>query len=115
MPILAAWTRQHPAEAVMQRLQAHAVRAGVVQTAADKVRRDPQLQARGYFVDVPHSRFGALPVENTPMSFSDTPLHPGGPIQRGAPRWGEDNAYVYGTLLGLSAAERDEYAAKGII
>lgn len=93
----------------------YGVRAGVVQTAADKVRHDPQLRARGYFVEVPHSRFGPLPVETTPIRFSDTPVHPGGPLQRGAPRWGEDNAYVYGELLGLSAADMADYAAKGII
>jgi crotonobetainyl-CoA:carnitine CoA-transferase CaiB-like acyl-CoA transferase len=112
---LSSWTHQHPAEEVMQRLQAHGVRAGVVQSAADKVRHDPQLRARGYFVEVPHSRFGPLPVETTPIRFSETPVHPGGPLQRGAPRWGEDNAYVYGELLGLSAADMADYAAKGII
>ena len=112
---LASWTRQYTAEELMRRLQAHGVRAGVVQTAADKVRHDPQLRARGYFVDVPHSRFGPLPVETTPIQFSETPVHPGGVTQRGAPRWGEDHAYVYGELLGLSEAEMVDYAAKGII
>ncbi len=112
---LATWTRQYPAEEVMQRLQAHGVRAGVVQTAADKVRHDPQLRARGYFVQAPHSRFGPLPVEGIPMRFSHTPMHPGGPLQRGAPRWGEDNAYVYGELLGLSPQEMADYAERGII
>lgn len=112
---LARWTRQYSAAEVMQRLQACGVRAGVVQTAEDKVRHDPQLRERGYFVSVPHSRFGPLPVEGVPMRFSVTPMHPGGPIQRGAPRWGEDNAYVYGELLGLSEAEMAQYAEKGII
>jgi crotonobetainyl-CoA:carnitine CoA-transferase CaiB-like acyl-CoA transferase len=112
---VASWTRQHTAEYVMQHLQAHGVRTGVVQTAADKVRHDPQLQERGFFVPVTHSRFGPLPVEGVPMQFSATPMHPGGPIQRGAPRWGEDNDYVYGELLGLSEEERMDYVAKGII
>jgi crotonobetainyl-CoA:carnitine CoA-transferase CaiB-like acyl-CoA transferase len=112
---LATWTSQYTAEEVMQRLQQHGVRAGVVQTAEDKVRHDPQLQARGYYVPVAHSRFGRLPVEGVPMRFSETGMHPGGPTQRGAPRWGEDNDYVYGQLLGLSEAERADYAAKGII
>jgi crotonobetainyl-CoA:carnitine CoA-transferase CaiB-like acyl-CoA transferase len=111
---LSSWTRQHTAEEVMQRLQAHGVRAGVVQTAADKIRHDPQLRARQFLVEVPHSRFGPLPVETTPLRFSATPVHPGGPIQRGAPRWGEDNSYVYGELLGLSEEEIADYAAKGI-
>jgi crotonobetainyl-CoA:carnitine CoA-transferase CaiB-like acyl-CoA transferase len=112
---LSSWTCQHTAAEVMQRLQAHGVRAGVVQTAADKVRHDAQLRARQFLVEVRHSRFGPLPVETTPMRFSQTPVHPGGSIQRGAPRWGEDNAYVYGELLGLSMAEMADYAAKGII
>jgi len=112
---LALWTRQYTAAEVMQRLQACGVRAGVVQTAEDKVRHDPHLRERGYFVAVSHSRFGPLPVEGVPMRFSATPMHPGGPLQRGAPRWGEDNAYVYGALLGLSEAEMAQYAEKGII
>jgi crotonobetainyl-CoA:carnitine CoA-transferase CaiB-like acyl-CoA transferase len=112
---LSSWTCQYTAEDVMQRLQAHGVRAGVVQTAADKVRHDAQLQAREFLVEVTHSRFGPLPVETTPMHFSATPVHPGGPIQRGAPRWGEDNSYVYGQLLGLSETEIADYAAQGII
>lgn len=112
---IATWTRQHTAEEVMQRLQACGVRAGVVQTSADKVCNDPHLQAREYFVEVEHSRFGWLPVETTPIRFSATPLHPGGVTRRGAPRWGEDNAYVYGTLLGLSDAEIADYTARNII
>lgn len=112
---LASWTRQHRAEEVMQRLQAHGVRAGVVQSPEDKVRHDPQLQHRGYYVDVTHSRFGTLPVENTPIHYSETPLHPGGQTMRGGPRWGEDSDYVYGELLGLSAAEIADYADRGII
>lgn len=112
---VSTWTQRHTAEEVMRRLQHHGVRAGVVQTAADKVRHDPQLQAQGYYVPVTHSRFGLLPVEGVPMRFSETGMHPGGPIQRGAPRWGEDNDYVYGELLGLSADERAAYAAQGII
>jgi crotonobetainyl-CoA:carnitine CoA-transferase CaiB-like acyl-CoA transferase len=112
---LSDWTRQQPPAAVMQRLQQHGVRAGVVQTAEDKVRHDPQLAARGYFVSLPHSRFGLLPVEGVPLQFSETPAHPGGVTQRGAPRWGEDNAYVYGELLGLPESEITDYTAKGII
>ncbi|WP_089935291.1 CaiB/BaiF CoA transferase family protein [Candidatus Entotheonella palauensis] len=112
---VASWTRHHRAEEVMQRLRAKGVRAGVVQTPEDKVRHDPQLRQRGYYVDVTHSRFGPLPVENTPIHYSETPVHPGGPIMRGAPRWGEDNDYVYGELLGLSASEIADYADRGII
>lgn len=112
---VATWTRRHTAEEVMHGLQRHGVRAGVVQTAEDKVWHDPHLQERGYYVPVRHSRFGLQPVEGVPMKFSETPMHPGGPIQRGAPRWGEDNAYVYGELLGLSEAQMADYREREII
>jgi hypothetical protein len=36
-------------------------------------------------------------------------------MTRGAPCLGEDNDFVYGTLLGLSEDERADLAARGVI
>jgi hypothetical protein len=44
-----------------------------------------------------------------------TPAHPGGITQRGAPCVGEDNHYVYETILGLSAREIADYEERGVI
>jgi crotonobetainyl-CoA:carnitine CoA-transferase CaiB-like acyl-CoA transferase len=112
---LAAWTRQHEASALQRLLRQHGVRAARVQTARDKIEDDPQLQHRGYITQVEHAKLGQQPVENHPWKFSLTPANVGGPINRGAPCLGQDNQYVYGELLGLSATELAQYAAEGVI
>jgi crotonobetainyl-CoA:carnitine CoA-transferase CaiB-like acyl-CoA transferase len=112
---LAAWTRHYEARALQKLLRRHNVRAALVQTAQDKIDHDPQLRARQYLTRLPHQLMGEQWVENHPWRFSRTPAHTGGPIQRGAPCLGEDNAYVYGELLGLSANEMADYAAAGVI
>lgn len=93
---------------LMNRLQARAIPAGVVQRAADRFDRDPQLKARGYFVDLPHSEIGTWPVEGFPAKLSASPAYVGGLTGRAAPKLGEDNEFVYHEIFGLSA---DELAA----
>jgi crotonobetainyl-CoA:carnitine CoA-transferase CaiB-like acyl-CoA transferase len=112
---LAAWTRQYEPRVLQDRLRRTGVRAGMVQTVRDKIEDDPQLRAREYIVSLPHRRMHMQRLENHPWHFSRTPVHAGGAIERGAPCLGEDNAYVYGELLGLSDAEMASYAAEGVI
>ncbi len=90
---------------LMDRLQARGIPAGVVQKASDRFDRDPQLKARGYFVDLPHSDIGTWPVEGFPAKMSRSPADVGGPTHRAAPKLGEDNDFVFGELVGLSQAE----------
>jgi len=47
--------------------------------------------------------------------MSESPAYIGGRIDRGAPCYGEDNAYVYGELLGMSTQEIEALAADGVI
>jgi len=112
---LAAWTRSRDAADIMRLLQRHGVPAGVCQTAADRVDADPQLAARGFLVDLPHSEIGTWPVQNVPFRLSDTPARAGEPTGRAAPCYGEDNRYVYGSILGLADEEIDRLAAEQII
>ena len=93
---------------LMNRLQARAIPAGVVQRAADRFDRDPQLKARGYFVDLPHSAIGTWPVEGFPAKLSASPADVGGLTGRAAPKLGEDNEFVYHDIFGLGI---DELAA----
>src|SRR5262249_417233 len=51
--LVAGWTRGLDADAAMELLQSAGVAAGRVANAADLCARDPQLAARGHFVDVP--------------------------------------------------------------
>jgi crotonobetainyl-CoA:carnitine CoA-transferase CaiB-like acyl-CoA transferase len=108
---VAAWTRGHDRHALMHRLQAAGVRAGAVQTAEDTIDHDPQIASRGLFFEMDHPVIGEAKFDGTPVQFSRT-------VQdnwRSAPLLGEDNAYVFKTLLGLDAAEYDELAAEGVI
>ncbi len=112
---LSAWTRSRDVFDIMRILQRHGVPAGVCQTNADRVERDPQLAARGFFRNLPHTEMGTWPVQDVPFRLSATPAAAGEPLGRGAPCYGEDNAYVYGELLGLSADEQLQLAAAKII
>jgi crotonobetainyl-CoA:carnitine CoA-transferase CaiB-like acyl-CoA transferase len=91
---------------LMNRLQARGIPAGVVQKAPDRFDRDPQLKARGYYVDLPHSEIGTWPIEGFPASLSRSPADVGGLTGRAAPKLGEDNDYVYREIFGLSADPR---------
>jgi crotonobetainyl-CoA:carnitine CoA-transferase CaiB-like acyl-CoA transferase len=112
---LTEWTITQDYYALMDTLQAYGVPATAVQTSQDRVERDPQLRHRGFFVETVQSEIGSQPVEQVPGKFSVTPPHPGGPHGRGAPSYGEDNAYVYGDVLGLTAREIAELREEGAI
>lgn len=99
--LIEAWTMHHTAEDVQTRLQAVGVPAGIVATGQDIVERDPQLQLRKFFQEVPYAEGGTVIVEGSPLLLSATP---GGP-QRGAPLLGEHTEFVCRALLGLSDEE----------
>jgi crotonobetainyl-CoA:carnitine CoA-transferase CaiB-like acyl-CoA transferase len=93
---IAAWTREHTAGEVMSRLQENGVAAGVVQDAAD-LARDPQLKARGFFIEDMKIPF----ADASPIRMEQS----GAEYRRSAPTPGQDNDYVYGKLLGLGEKE----------
>ncbi len=110
------WTRGQERYVLMYRLQQAGIAAGAVQSPADKFERDPQLKVRDFYVDLPHSRLGTWPhTRHVTPKLTRTPAHPGGITNRGAPCVGEDNDYVYKTLLGLSADQVADYEERGII
>lgn len=100
---------------LMEKLQAAGVPAGVCQTARDRVERDPQLAHDPAMVEVANTEIGGWPIRQFPVKLSETPSRPGGTLDRGHPCYAEDNDYVYGELLGLSAEERHALADQDII
>ncbi len=100
---------------LMNRLQARGIPAGVVQKAPDRFDLDPQLKARSYYVDLPHSEIGTWPIEGFPAKLSRSPADVGGPTGRAAPKLGEDNEFVYRQLFGVGAGEISELAQEGVI
>lgn len=109
------WTRTQDRWDVMQRLQEAGVAAGVCQDAQDRLEPDPQLSHLNWLTEVEHSEMGAWPTKEVPVKWSETPPFMGGPIDRGAPCYGEDNHYVLGELLGMSTAEISRLADDGVI
>jgi len=104
------WTRRHTAEEVMALLQGQGVAAGVVQDAGD-LANDPQLRARGFFVELEHPELGRTISDATPIKLSGAPAE----YRRSAPVRGQDNDYVYGKLLGMSEDELAELKNRGVI
>jgi len=112
---LTTFTTERDRYDLMNRLQARGIPAGVVQKAPDRFDLDPQLKARGYYVDLPHSEIGTWPIEGFPARLSRSPADVGGPTGRAAPKLGEDNDFVYGKLVGLTTAEMASLAEEGVI
>lgn len=108
--LVEGWTRQHSAEEVMARLQEQGVAAGVVQDASD-LANDPQLKARGFFIELDHPELGKTISDATPIKLSNSPAR----YSRAAPIQGQDNDYVYHELLGMSQDEIAELREQGVI
>lgn len=102
---LSNWTRAFDAYALMNRLQRAGIPAGVCQTAEERAERDPQLKHLDWLTALRHSEIGEWRVKNFPVRLSETPAYQGGPIERASPCYGEDNRFVFGTLLGMSNQE----------
>jgi crotonobetainyl-CoA:carnitine CoA-transferase CaiB-like acyl-CoA transferase len=112
---ISAWTSTQDASEIMQKLQNAGVPAGVCQTAEDRCDHDPQLASLTWLTEVRGTKIGTWPVAELPMKLSASPAHAGGPINRGAPGYGEDNAHVLSELLGFSASEIERLAEDGVI
>jgi crotonobetainyl-CoA:carnitine CoA-transferase CaiB-like acyl-CoA transferase len=54
-------------------------------------------------------------VIEVPAKLEETPAYAGGPIDRGAPCYGEDNHYILRELLGYSDAGIDRLEGEKII
>jgi benzylsuccinate CoA-transferase BbsF subunit len=86
---LAERTRTCEPFALMHRLQAAGVEAGVVQTCADLL-EDPQLAHREHFVRLRHRHLGELAFEHYGIRFSDAPRR----LTTPGPDLGEHNLRV---------------------
>ena len=112
---VSGWTAGQDARQAMATLQAAGVAAGLCQTAEDRCDHDPQLAALDWLTEVTGTKIGRWPVAELPMKFSATPSYVGGPIDRGAPCYGEDNTHVLTEYLGMSPGEVERLAEDGVI
>jgi len=108
--LIGEWTINHPAEEVMQLLQANGVPAGVVQTGED-LHNDPQLKHRGHYQILDHKVIGPHSYDTASFELSRTPGKP----EWAAPLMGEHNEYVCQSILGMSDEEIAELVIEGIL
>jgi crotonobetainyl-CoA:carnitine CoA-transferase CaiB-like acyl-CoA transferase len=110
--IIGAWIGARPIDEVERLLEGAEVPAGRVYTIAD-IASDPHYRARGMIepVDVP----GAGPVLQPGVVPKFQDGGPAGGVRWVGPRLGAHNDEVFGGLLGLDDATRQELAAAGVI
>ena len=108
--LISAWTVTLDAEPLLATLTEFGVPAGRIYRAPDML-SDPHFVARESIVDVPHSQFKNLKMQNVFPRMSATQ----GTVRWPGPPLGAHNDEVYGTLLGLDAATRAGLVRDGII
>jgi crotonobetainyl-CoA:carnitine CoA-transferase CaiB-like acyl-CoA transferase len=113
--LIAGWTCSQDRYTVMEALQTAGIAAGVAQNVEDRCEADPQLAHLEWLTEVPNPSVGTWPVGEVPFDLSETPPHIGGPINKGAPVYGEHNYEVYNEVLGLSETEVDALVQEGVI
>jgi CoA:oxalate CoA-transferase len=109
-PHIRAWVKPHKKDELFRKLQENALVASPVNTSEDLV-KSPQMESRGFFVDVEHPKAGKLKYPTVPYGFSHTPSR----IERPAPLLGQDNDIIYCERLGYSKEEVTKLKETGVI
>jgi formyl-CoA transferase len=105
------WTSRHLIAEVEAAMLEHSVPSGVIYRVPEML-ADPHFAAREALVDVETPRWGKVTMQNSFPKLSETP----GSVRSPAPSTiGQDNAEIYGKLLGLDEAELSRLEAAGAI
>ena len=109
--IISDWSRNLTVDEIEALMIKHSVPAGKMYRAPEML-EDPHFAARDSLVEVETPKWGKIKMQNAFPRLSDTPSK----IRTPAPtEIGQDNAAVYGELLGLDASELERLkAAKAI-
>ncbi len=106
---LSAWCAARAEREAVEHLQGLRIAAGVVQDLSDLFERDPQIQARGALVTLPHPHLGEFGHMRTPIDFSRT-----GGVPFRAPNMGEHNQHIAREICGVSEARLAELEQLGV-
>lgn len=109
-PVLARAFQQRTTAEWYEDLLAAGIPCGPVNTVAEVV-RDEHIRERGMIQEVTHPVAGTIPIANSPVKMSRSEAGIKGP----PPSLGEDTADVFGDLLGLTPAEVEALAIRGIV
>jgi crotonobetainyl-CoA:carnitine CoA-transferase CaiB-like acyl-CoA transferase len=99
VPLLEEVVRQRPVAFWAEGLEAAGVPCGAINSIAQAF-ADPQIQARGMRVDLPHPTAGSVPLVASPIKMSDTPPR----FERPPPLLGQHTDEILRDELGLDAA-----------
>ncbi|MFN8035843.1 MAG: CoA transferase [Acidimicrobiia bacterium] len=108
--LVSAWTGSRTRLDVAEQLQAAGIEAVPVQDYGD-VHADPQVAHRQHFVPLHHPYLGDGLYERNGFRL---PACPGG-YERAGPTLGQDNDWVLGKLLGLTAEEQARLREVGAV
>jgi formyl-CoA transferase len=105
------WTKTLTVEELEALMIEAGVPAGKIYRAPEML-ADPHFAARDAIIDMEHPRWGTLKMQNVFPKLSATP----GVVRSIAPQTvGQDNADVYGSVLGLTETELADLQSRGLI
>jgi len=106
------WTLKHKHIEIMEMLQKAGIPAGAALNMKE-INTDPHLAERGFFTMIDHGNgIGKRPIPSQmPAKFSEAESF----IQERAPRFAQDDDYVFGSLLGMSETEINKLIEDKII
>jgi crotonobetainyl-CoA:carnitine CoA-transferase CaiB-like acyl-CoA transferase len=108
--MVGGWIAERPCAEVIEAFEKAEAAVAPIYDIRD-VLADPQFQALGSIATVPDEELGPVKMQNVMFRMSETP----GRIRWAGRRVGQDNASVYGELLGMSPEKLRELEAKGVI
>ena len=108
VPMLQAILRTRPAAEWLAALEAAVVPANPV-NRIDQVFDDPQVQARGLRIELPHASGKPVPMVRNPLRFSATPVQ----YRAAGPTLGQHTAEVLDELFGVQGPGVEHLTAQG--
>jgi formyl-CoA transferase len=108
--LISRWTATFTTRELLERLEKFGIPSGLIYRTADML-EDPHFAAREAIITTEHPAFGKLRMQNVAPRLSASP----GSVRTPAPELGQHNEEIYGQLLGLDAAAREELRASGVI
>ena len=110
VPYLQQRLRTRPAGQWLEALEKAVVPANPV-NRIDQVFDDPQVQARGLRIELPHAGGGSVPMVRNPLKFSATPLQ----YRQAAPVLGQHTREVLDEVLSIDDARLQALQAQGVV
>ncbi len=107
--IVQPWLMEHDRYEIFNALQDVRVQTGVCNSAEDLL-KDPNYEARGFWVDMEHPEAGKLTYPGAPVIMSETAWQ-----TSRAPLLGEHNEEIYHGELGHSSQELNQLRQNGVI